>query len=141
MRLGMVVISVVLGVASSWEIVALGQSSPIAIATSSLAGLFPLLYMAIGIDERIAYYRGIAGKYRVLQARFQDLVRTASRFSDEALAAEYEVTFAEYCRVREEAHTVPGWCYREARRQIDRGDYALLESRSKERMKGTQTTP
>ena len=63
--------------------------------------------------------------YRRCHALFGDMARTSQRHSISELEARYEHVFNDYCHVREEAHTVPQWCFSRAEAAILRGDYTV----------------
>lgn len=122
----MLIFPAVFGGLASWYAVHTPQNANSVAAFAALAGFFPIVFVALGLDERIAYYREVAGKYRLIHALFENISNTSTRFEDEALEKEYDRAFGEYCRVREQAHTVPRWCFVRAKREIEAGEYSLI---------------
>jgi hypothetical protein len=121
----MVIIPAVFGGLASWESMQMPASANIVAAYAALAGFFPVLFVALGLDERIGYYRGLAGKYRVAHSLFDNVSATWARYDLGVLEREYDRAFVEYCRTREEAHTVPRWCFVHAKKVIESGEYSL----------------
>jgi hypothetical protein len=121
----MLIFPAVFGGLASWYSLHLPQNTSVVAALAALAGFFPILFVALGLDERIAYYRTLAGRYRLIHALFQNISCTAARYETQTLEKEYDRAFADYCRVREEAHTVPRWCFVHAKKVIEKGEYGL----------------
>ena len=126
----MLIFPAAFGAIASWYAVHAPQNTNVIATLAALAGFFPVLYIAIGLDERIRYYRELAGRYRLTHSLFSNISSTAARYSNQMLEAEYDRAFAEYCRVRQEAHTVPRWCFGRAKKAIESGEYALIPSQT-----------
>jgi len=128
LKMLMIIFPAVFGGMASWLAFQGTSSTPIAAAFAALAGFFPILFVAIGLDERISYYKALAGRYRLIHAVFENISTTSARYDDRSLEAEYDRAFSEYSRIREEAYTVPRWCFLRAKKVIEAGEYTLLSN-------------
>lgn len=122
----LIIFPAVFGGLASWYALQPTPNAHMAAAFAALAGFFPIVFVALGLDERIGYYKTLAGKYRLIHSQFENISTTSARYDDSSLEAEYDRAFGEYCRVREEAHTVPRWCFVRTKKAIEAGEYSLL---------------
>jgi hypothetical protein len=119
---------VVMGSLAGWELL---TSSPIkgfrilAPIFAFLAGLFPLIYAALKLDDRLGHCKNLAGEFKNLQDRFRQLALVSSHKSFDEFEADFKLTRDRFESARSHSYTAPEWCFRRAQKKIKAGDYAF----------------
>ena len=121
-----VVAPIVLGGLASSQILSEPQDvwlSYTAAALALLAGFFPAIYEALGMDMRVNEIGASATEFTNLRDRFRQMaaINTHSEFD------EFHAGFTQLMDRMDAARTVapplPEWCFEKAREKISKGDY------------------
>lgn len=90
-----------------------------------LAGFFPAIYEALGMDMRVREIGASAAEFNNLKDRFRVLA-TVKAFSEfEEFDAAFEQLMDRMDAARSAAPPLPEWCFEKARQKIEGGDYAF----------------
>lgn len=123
------VVPVLLGGFGSWKILVDANESGVAFFAATLAllaGLLPLLYLASGIEDNLAFGSRMAAGYRVLEARARDLVIRFWALPSAKREELYQRIHDEHMQLRGTVLGPPRWAFDTAEKLIARGDYAPI---------------
>ncbi len=112
---------------ATWQVIAGshdGDRGLLVATLSFLAGLFPLIYFALGIDVAIATSIRLAGRYRSVETDLRDLIIRFNDLDPKDRELIYDGAMRNFREIRSEAHTAPVWAFNKAEKLIERGDYA-----------------
>jgi hypothetical protein len=101
-----------------------GEAGKIGAAFCSLlAGFFPAIFKALNLDMQLTSIGRSATEFTNLRDRFRQAAHVKSLEPFDAFQAEFEGLMDRMDAVRMAAPPAPEWCFRDARKKIDRGDY------------------
>jgi hypothetical protein len=90
---------------------------------SLLAGFFPAIYVALGMDMRVAEIGQAAAEFTNLRDRFRQAAKITSHSPFEEFHASFEQLMDRMDSARASAPPMPEWCFRRAQNKIKKGDY------------------
>lgn len=99
--------------------------SYIAAGLTLLAGFFPAIYEALGMDMRVREIGASAAEFNNLKDRFRVLA-TVKAFSEfDEFDAAFEQLIDRMDAARSASPPLPEWCFEAARKKIEGGDYSF----------------
>lgn len=99
--------------------------SYLAAAMALLAGFFPAIYKALGMDMRVNEIGQAASEFTNLRDRFRQLAEIKSQSNFEEFEAAFEQVMDRMDAARKNAPPMPEWCFEQARGKIRKGDYSF----------------
>jgi len=95
----------------------------VAAALALLAGFFPTIYKALGMDMRVSEIGASATEFTNLRDRFRQMAAIHTQTSFEEFQPAFEQLMDRMDAARSASPTLPEWCFREAQKKLDSGDY------------------
>ena len=92
---------------------------------SLLAGFFPAIYEALGMDMRVREIGASAAEFNNLRDRFRVLAKVTSHSDFEEFKASFEQLMDRMDAARSASPPMPERCFEKARKKIKRGDYSF----------------
>lgn len=113
------------GLASSELIVKLpGAWTPYAAAGFALlAGFFPAIYVALGMDMRVREIGASATEFTNLRDRFRQMAAIHANTAFDEVNPAFEQLMNRMDAARSSSPPLPEGCFKKAQRKIDAGDY------------------
>ena len=99
---------------------------------SLLAGFFPAIFEALGMDMRVQEIGQAASEYTNLRDRFRQVARIKSLNTFEEFEAAFEQLMDRMDAIRGTSPPVPEWCFAEAQAKIGKGDMNFNVDQSSE---------
>ncbi len=121
-----VVAPIVLGGTASSQILVGGDASwanYVAAGLALVAGFFPAVFEALGMDMRVREIGAAAGEFTNLRDRFRQLANRGAFMPVEELSAAFDELMSRMDAVRVTAPALPETFFRKGRKKIKRGDY------------------
>jgi hypothetical protein len=123
--LAFIVIPIVFGSLASWQLLKANANLQLfAAVLAFIAGLAPVIYSALKMDEHLASAARLTGEYKNLEIAFADLERIGPHKGFSEFEDEYKAARARLERANAEAYTAPDWCHQRAKKKIERGEHA-----------------
>lgn len=88
-----------------------------------LAGFFPTIYKALGMDMRVREIGSSATEFTNLRDRFRQMAAVHTQTSFEEFHPAFEQLMDRMDAARSSSPTLPEWCFKEARKKLGSGDY------------------
>lgn len=95
----------------------------IAAMCTVIAGFFPAIFKALNLDMHLEAIGRSAYEFTNLRDRFRQTANIASHAPFDEFHAAFEVLMDRMDAVRSIAPPVPEWCFKQAQKKIDSGDY------------------
>lgn len=121
-----IVAPIILGGAASSELLAnipSSWTSYVAAGFALLAGFFPAIYKALGMDMRVSEIGASATEFTNLRDRFRQMAAIHTQTSFEEFQPAFEQLMDRMDAARSASPTLPEWCFKEAQKKLDSGDY------------------
>jgi len=121
-----IVSPIVLGGFASSQILAGGNSSLtsyIAAALALLAGFFPAIFEALGMDMRVREIGTAAGEFTNLRDRFRQLANMGAHTAFEELSPAFDQLMDRMDAARSGSPPLPESFFKQGRKKIESGDY------------------
>lgn len=96
-----------------------------AAALALLAGFFPAIYEALGMDMRVREIGQSAAEFTNLRDRFRQMGNILSHSEFEEFNAAFEQLMDRMDSARKVSPPLPEWCFDKARKKINSGDYGF----------------
>lgn len=124
---------VLAGIASSQIFVDIQSTTEklIAVSLSVLAGFFPTIYVALGMDMRVAEIGQSASEFTNIRDRFRQAARVKSHAPFDEFDATFEQLMDRLDAARKSAPATPDWCFRRAQGNIKKGDYSFAADKKR----------
>ncbi|ATF16990.1 SLATT domain-containing protein [Phaeobacter gallaeciensis] len=97
----------------------------IAASLALLAGFFPALYEALGMNLRVSEIGASAAEFTNLRDRFRQMATVHSHSDYEEFRSAFEQLMDRMDAARTSSKPLPEWCFKEARKKIEAGDYSF----------------
>jgi hypothetical protein len=117
------VIPIIFGSLASWQLVK-ANASLLAAVLAFIAGLAPLIYSALKMDEHFASARRLTAEYKNLEIAFADLERIGPHKTFTDFEHDYKAALHRLEKANAKAYTAPYFCYLRARWKIESGEHA-----------------
>jgi hypothetical protein len=119
--LGFHVLPLIFGSIAGWNLLK-QLDLPILVATCSFfAGLFPVIYKAVGMEKSIATVKKVGADFRNLRDDFRRLKNVSSLGDYDTFAKEFGHFHVLLKNARQENVTIPEFVFEKARRKISEG--------------------
>lgn len=96
-----------------------------------IAGMTPLIYNALKLDEHIERCRRLSGEYKNLQDRFRQAALVSINKPFKEFEEEVRLLLTRLEQAREVGLATPQWCYDKARIKIEAGHYSFEVDQAK----------
>jgi hypothetical protein len=144
-RNGFVIAPIILGGLASSQILSGLQATWVAWVAALLAllaGFFPAIYEALGMDMRVTEIGQSAAEYTNLRDRFRQAARVKSHLPFEEFNTAFEGLMDRMDAVRKVSPPLPEWCFQQGRQKIKGGDYNFdADERRQAAAEKTDDTP
>lgn len=90
-----------------------------------LAGFFPAIFIALNMDMRVVEIARSAAEFTNLRDRFRQAGNISRHEPFDEFKAEFEALMDRMDAIRSSAPPAPDWCFREAQKKINKGDYTF----------------
>ena len=123
---GFIVAPIVLGGAASSQNLADGTSSFVnysAAGLALLAGFFPAIFEALGMDMRVREIGAAAGEFTNLRDRFRQLANLGAHMAFEELSPAFDQLMDRMDTARSGSPPLPESFFEKGRKKIESGDY------------------
>ena len=123
-----IVAPIVLGGVASSQILSDSDNKLTSYAAAGLAllaGFFPAIYEALGMDMRVREIGASAAEFNNLKDRFRVLATVKAHSEFEEFDAAFEQLMDRMDAARSTSPPLPEWCFEKARLKIEGGDYAF----------------
>lgn len=88
-----------------------------------LAGFFPAIYEALGMDMRVREIGTSATEFTNLRDRFRQMAAIHANSSFDEFKAAFEQLMDRMDAARSASPPLPEWCFKEAQKKLASGDY------------------
>lgn len=87
------------------------------------AGFFPTIFIALNMDMHVENILRAATEFTNLRDRFRQAGSISAYSTFEEFKAAFDALMDRLDAARTGAPPVPEWCFKEAQRKVERGDY------------------
>ncbi len=95
-----------------------------------LAGFFPAIFIALNMDMRVTEIARAAAEFTNLRDRFRQAANISRHSPFDEFKAEFEALMDRMDAIRTSAPPAPDWCFAQAQKKIDKGDYTFAVDQS-----------
>lgn len=123
-----IIAPIVLGGLASSQILGKSEAawtSYTAAGLALLAGFFPAIYEALGMDMRVREIGASASEFTNLRDRFRQLASIRAHSEFDEFNAAFEQLMDRMDAARSTSPPLPEWCFEAGRKKIENGDYSF----------------
>lgn len=121
-----IIAPIILGGTASSQIITGNEAAwatYVAAGLALLAGFFPAIYEALGMDMRVREIGQSAAEFTNLKDRFRQMGNIRAYAEFEEFNAAFEQLMDRMDAARKVSPPLPEWCFEKARKKINSGDY------------------
>lgn len=125
-RVAFITVPLLAGAVATWKILGDSQDPTIRVVLAVAAlvsSVLPSVSGALKIDDHLGKAATLAGEFKNLTDRFHQAATISALKSFEDFESEFEQLRERLEHAREDSLTPPEWCFRRARKKIQKGDY------------------
>jgi hypothetical protein len=125
-KIAFIITPLILGSLGTWSVLTRSDFEHLRTITAVftfLAGLLPAIYAALKLDSHLDQCCKLAGEFKNMQDRFRQAALISSQKSTDEFERDVQPLFDRLETARAQSFTVPEWCFKRARKKINKGDY------------------